>query len=72
MGGRIYMTQFEALNIAYSELSNMIPYDGENDEVFEAVNVIEKMIRTKEKAMYRSELRKKQRSLLEYFPQNRH
>lgn len=56
------MTQLEALKIAYSELSNMMPYDSENDEVFEAANVIEKMIRTKEKAMYRSELRNQPRS----------
>lgn len=56
------MTQLEALKIAYNELSNMMPYGGENDEVFEAANVIEKMIKTKEKVMYRSELKKQPRS----------
>lgn len=38
------MTQLEALKIAHNELSNMMPYYGENDEIFEAANVIEKMI----------------------------
>lgn len=42
------MTQLEALNIAYSELSNMMPYEGENDEIFEAASVILKMIQTRE------------------------
>lgn len=56
------MTQLEALKVAYNELSNMMPYDEENDEVFEAANVIEKMIKTKEKAMYRRELKNQPRS----------
>ena len=38
------MTQLEALRIAYNELSNIMPYEGENDEIFEAANVIGKMI----------------------------
>lgn len=32
------MTQLEALKVAYEELSNMMPYEGENDEIFEAAN----------------------------------
>lgn len=51
------MTQLEALTIAYNELSNMIPYKGENDEVFEAADVIEKMITAKER--HRSKIRAK-------------
>lgn len=42
------MTQLEALKIAYDELSCMMP-DGDNDEIFEAADIIEKMIYTKEK-----------------------
>lgn len=42
------MTQLEALKIAYDELSSMMP-DGENDEIFEAAEVIGEMIYTKEK-----------------------
>lgn len=51
------MTQLEALKIAYNELSNMMPYDSENDEIFEAANVIEKMITTKENQIYKKQLR---------------
>lgn len=36
------MTQLEALNIAYEELSNMIPYEGENDEIFEQPVLLKK------------------------------
>ena len=35
------MTQLEALKVAYEELSSMMP-DGENDEIFEAAEVIKK------------------------------
>lgn len=48
------MTQLEALKIAYNELSNMMPYEGENDEVFEATNIIEKMIQVKKKKAYKN------------------
>lgn len=50
------MTQLEALNIAYDELSNMMP-DGDNSEIFEAADIIEKMIHTKEKQNYKRELK---------------
>ncbi len=42
------MTQLEALRIAYEQLSNMMPYPGENDEIFEAADIIEKMIKARE------------------------
>lgn len=42
------MTQLEALQIAYNDLSSLMP-DGENDEIFEAVEVIGKMIAVKER-----------------------
>ena len=35
----------------YEELSSMMP-DGENDEIFEAAEVIEKMIHAKEKKVW--------------------
>ena len=35
------MTQLEALKVAYEELSSMMP-DSENDEIFEAAEIIEK------------------------------
>jgi len=50
------VTQLEALKIAYEELSNFMPYKGENDEIFEAANVIEKMIGTKEKQLLKKQL----------------
>lgn len=50
------MTQLEALKIAYDELSSMMP-DGENDEIFEAAEVIEKMIYTKEKQTQKNQLK---------------
>lgn len=50
------MTQLEALKIAYDELSSMMP-DGENDEIFEAAEVIGKMIYTKEKQIQKSQLK---------------
>ncbi len=56
------MTQLEALKIAYNELSNMMPYEGENDEIFEAANVIEKMINTKEIQAYKQQLKNSPRS----------
>lgn len=51
------MTQLEALKIAHNELSNMMPYDGENDEIFEAASVIEKMIRTREMQLYKKQMK---------------
>lgn len=56
------MTQLEALKIAYNELSNMMPYDGENDEIFEAANVIEKMIQTKEIRLYKKRIKNEPQS----------
>lgn len=50
------MTQLKALKVAYEELSSMMP-DGENDEIFEAAEVIEKMIHAKEKQSYKRELK---------------
>lgn len=47
------MTQLEALKIAYEELSSMMPYGDENNEIFEAAEVIQKMIHTKERQSYR-------------------
>ena len=52
------MTQLEALKIAYEELSNMMPYNGENDEIFEAASVIEKMIQTREQQLYKKQIKK--------------
>lgn len=52
------MTQLEALNVAYEELSNMMPYNGENDKVFEAANVIKKMIQTREIQAYKQQIKK--------------
>lgn len=49
------MTQLEALKVAYEELSSMMP-DGENDEIFEAAEVIEKMIYTKERQTQKTSL----------------
>ena len=51
------MTQLEALKVAYDELSNMMPYGDENNEIFEAAEVIEKMIYTKEKQIQKSQLK---------------
>lgn len=56
------MTQLEALKIAYGELSNMMPYGDENDEIFEAASVIEKMINTKERQEYKRQLKSSPRS----------
>lgn len=56
------MTQLEALKIAHNELSNMMPYDGENDEIFEAASVIEKMIRTREGQLYKKQIKNEPRS----------
>ena len=53
------MTQLEALKIAYEELSNMMPYNGENDEIFEAASVIEKMIQTREQQLYKKQIKKR-------------
>lgn len=51
------MTQLEALKIAHSELSSMMPYGDENDEIFEAAEVIEKMIHTKERQLYKKQIK---------------
>lgn len=51
------MTQLEALKIAYEELSNMMPYNDENDEIFEAASVIEKMIQTREQQLYKKQIK---------------
>lgn len=56
------MTQLEALKIAYEELSNMMPYGDENSEIFEAAEVIQKMIHTKERQSYRQQLKNSPRS----------
>lgn len=50
------MTQLEALKIAYDELSSMMP-DEDNSEIFEAADIIEKMIHTKENQNYKRELK---------------
>jgi hypothetical protein len=50
------MTQLEALKVAYEELSSMMP-DSENDEIFEAAEIIEKMIYTKERQAQKSQLK---------------
>ena len=52
---KYYMTQLEALKVAYEELSSMMP-DGENDEIFEAAEVIKKMIYTKEKQIQKKSI----------------
>ena len=51
------MTQLEALEIAYNELSNMMPYDDENNEIFEAAEVIGKMINVKRRILYKKQLK---------------
>ena len=56
------MTQLEALQIAYRELSNMMPYGDENDEIFEAAEIIEKMIMSKEKQAYKNQMKNAVRS----------
>ena len=56
------MTQLEALKIAYNELSNMMPYDDENDEIFEAAEVIQKMIHTKERQLYKQKIKNEPKS----------
>ena len=56
------MKQLEALKIAYNELSNLIPYDSENDEIFEAAEIIQKMIQTREKQLYKKQLKNEPRS----------
>lgn len=49
------MTQLEALKIAYGELSSMMPYGDENNEIFEAAEVIEKMIHTRQTQAYKNQ-----------------
>lgn len=56
------MTQLEALKIAYNELSNLMPYDGENDEIFEAAEIIQKMIQTRERRLYKKQMKNEPRS----------
>ena len=56
------MTQLEALKIAYDELSNMMPYGDENNEIFEAAEVIEKMIHTMEMQSYKKQLKNSPKS----------
>ncbi len=56
------MTQLEALKIAYEELSNMMPYGDENSEIFEAAEVIAKMIHAKERQIYKQQLKNSPRS----------
>lgn len=53
------MTQLEALKIAYEELSNMMPYKGENDEIFEAADVIQKMILKRKMQLYKNQTKNK-------------
>lgn len=59
------MTQLEALKIAYNELSNMMPYEGENDEVFEAAIVIEKMIKQKEMQLFKKQMKNEPKSKID-------
>ncbi len=59
------MTQLKALKIAYEELSNMMPYKGENDELFEAASVIDRIIKTKEIQLYKNQMKNAQRSKAE-------
>lgn len=56
------MTQLEALKIAHEELSNMMPYGDENNEIFEADEIIQKMIHTKERQLYKNQMLKQPRS----------
>lgn len=56
------MTQLEALKIAHNELSNMMPYKGENDEIFEAASILEKMIQTKEMQLYKKQIKNESKS----------
>lgn len=56
------MTQLEALEVAYNELSNMMPYEDENNEIFEAAEVISKMIQTKKKQLYKNQIKNAPRS----------
>ena len=56
------MKQLEALKIAYNELSNIMPYEGENDEIFEAAEIIQKMIHTREKQLYKKQMKNEPRS----------
>ena len=56
------MTQLEALKIAYDELSNMMPYGDENNEIFEAAEVIENMIHTMEMQSYKNQLKNSPKS----------
>lgn len=56
------MTQLEALKIAYNELSNMMPYDGENDEIFKAAEVIGKMVHTREIQLQKKQIKNQPRS----------
>lgn len=56
------MTQLEALKVAYDELSNMMPYGDENSEIFEAAEVIQKMIHTKERQLYKKQMKNEPRS----------
>ena len=46
------MTQLKALKVAYGALSSMMPA-GEHDDIFEAAEIIEKMIHAKEKQSYK-------------------
>ena len=52
------MTQLEALKIAYDELLDMMFYGDENNEIFEAAEVIEKMIHTIEMQSYKKPTKK--------------
>lgn len=51
------MTQLEALKIAYNELSNMMPYGDENDEIFKVAEVIEKMIHMRQRQLYKKQIK---------------
>ena len=51
------MTQLEALKIAYNELSNMMPYGDENSDIFEAAEVIQKMIHTKQIQQHKNQMK---------------
>lgn len=39
-----------------------MPYNGENDEIFEAARVIEKMIKAREMQLYKKQIKNEQRS----------
>ena len=56
------MTQLEALKIAYDELSNMMPYGDENNEIFKTAEVTEKMIHTREIQSYKNQLKNSPKS----------